>query len=185
MPLTGAHQCGTVRTSHSDGVWYLQYQTPSPQHTLSERACNVYYHSSRTPDPNATPRQYLPDRDGIAHRMNGSGYVRMAYEYIAIKAHCCERTAIRQVARLVEEYGVFRKYVFRTTYGHAINLYQYCGTIPHRASPPVTTQCDTMSSILPDPEREKECAASGPGEAKKSLALRHHDRRQRGLDQNV
>ena len=94
----------------------------------------------------------------IAHRMNGSGYVRMAYAYIAVKAHCCERTAMRQVARLVEEYGVFRKYVFRTKYGNAMNLYQYRGTIPHRASPPVTTQGDTVSSSLPDPEREKDTA---------------------------
>ena len=92
----------------------------------------------------------------IAHRMNGSGYVRMAYEYIALKAHCCERTAIRQVARLVDDYRMFRKYVFRTTHGNAINLYQYLGHIPHQASPPVTTQGDSLSVILPDPEREKE-----------------------------
>lgn len=92
----------------------------------------------------------------IAHRMNGSGYVRMAYDYIALKAHCCKRTAISQVARLVDEHQLFRKYVFRTTHGNAINLYQYRGAIVHQASPPVTTQGATVASILPVPEREKD-----------------------------
>jgi hypothetical protein len=82
----------------------------------------------------------------------------MAYEYIALKAHCCKRTAMSQVARLVEEHRLFRKVVLHTKYGTAINLYQYLGHIPHQASPPVTTQGATVASILPDPEREKDSA---------------------------
>ena len=92
----------------------------------------------------------------IAHRMNRSGYVRMAYEYIALKAHCCKRTAISQVARLCTEHRLFRKYVFHTKHGNAINLYQYRGPIVHRASPPVTTHGATVASMLPEPQREKE-----------------------------
>lgn len=92
----------------------------------------------------------------IAHRMNSSGYVRMAYDYIAMKAHCCKRTAISQVARLITEHRLFRKYVFRTKHGNAINLYQYRGTIVHQASPPATTRGATVATSLPPPEREKE-----------------------------
>lgn len=91
----------------------------------------------------------------LGHRMNGSGFGRVSYQYLAWKAHCCLRTAVTQIARLVKM-GLIRKTVIRTREGYARNLYQYRGALLHTASPPVTAHSARPVSILPDPEREKE-----------------------------
>jgi hypothetical protein len=93
----------------------------------------------------------------LAHRMNGSGYGRVSYQFLAWKAHCSRRTAFRQIARLLEM-GLISKTVIRTREGYAWNLYQYRGPRVHSASPPVTTHGDSLSATLPDPEREKDTA---------------------------
>lgn len=92
----------------------------------------------------------------LAHRLNSSGYGRVAYQFLAWKAHCSRRTAIRQIDRLIDQYHLFRKTVIRTREGYAWNLYQYVGPRTQHAAPPVTTHGDTVPSILPEPEREKE-----------------------------
>jgi hypothetical protein len=92
----------------------------------------------------------------IAHRMNNAGYGRVSYQFLAWKAHCCRQTAITQVARLVDDYRLFRKHTFRTPHGNAINLYQYIGPRVHTASPPVTAHGQTLRPTLPEAEREKD-----------------------------
>jgi len=91
----------------------------------------------------------------LAHRMNGSGYGRVSYQYLAWKAHCCRRTAITQVKKLLD-LGLIRKTVIRTREGYAWNLYQYIGPRIHTASPPVTTHGATSVRTLPEDQREKE-----------------------------
>jgi hypothetical protein len=92
----------------------------------------------------------------LAHRMNGQGYGRVAYSYLAHKAHCSPRTAIRQIATLLE-LRLIRKVVTRTPHGCDWNHYYYIGPRVHSASPPRTTRYDTVSRTLPHPEeREKE-----------------------------
>jgi hypothetical protein len=91
----------------------------------------------------------------LAHRLNSSGFGRVAYRFLAWKAHCSPRTAMRQVARLLDM-GLIKKVVMRTREGYAWNLYQYIGARPHTASPPITTHSDSLSGTLPPPEREKE-----------------------------
>jgi hypothetical protein len=93
----------------------------------------------------------------LAHRMNSSGYGRVSYQFLAWKAHCCRRTAITHMARLLA-LGLIRKTVLRTREGYAWNLYQYVGPRVHTASPPATTHGARVVSTLPDPEREKERA---------------------------
>ena len=91
----------------------------------------------------------------LAHRMNSAGYGRVAYQFLAWKAHCCRRTAITQVGNLIGM-GLFRKTVFRTKEGYAWNLYQYIGPRVHTASPPVTTHGARVASTLPTPKPEEE-----------------------------
>ncbi len=91
----------------------------------------------------------------LAHRLNGSGYGRVSYQFLAWKAHCCRRTAVTQIARLVA-LGLIRKTVLRTREGYAWNLYRYRGPLVHTASPPVTTHGARPASTLPDPAREKD-----------------------------
>jgi hypothetical protein len=93
----------------------------------------------------------------LAHRMNGSGYGRVSYQFLAWKAHCCRRTAVTQIARLVA-LGLIRKTVMRTREGYAWNLYQYRGALGHTASPPVKAHGASPASTLPPPEREKDRA---------------------------
>src|SRR5262245_59179254 len=85
----------------------------------------------------------------LAHRMNGQGYGRVSYPYLAWKVHCCRRTAITQIAKLLD-LGLIRKTVIRTKTGNAWNLYQYIGPRIHTASPPVTTRGASVASTLPD-----------------------------------
>ena len=64
----------------------------------------------------AALRHYAPRLRGntfliateLAHRMNGQGYGRVAYSYLASKAHCCKQTAITQIAKLLD-LGLIRK----------------------------------------------------------------------------
>ena len=91
----------------------------------------------------------------LAHRLNGSGYGRVSYQFLAWKAHCCRRTAVTQIARLVA-LGLIRKTVLHTKEGYAWNLYQYRGPLGHTASPPVTTHGAKLARTLPPPEREKD-----------------------------
>ena len=92
----------------------------------------------------------------LAHRMNGSGYGRVAYSYLAHKAHCCKQTAITQIAKLLD-LGLIRKTTILTTEGYGWNLYLYCGPRVHSASPPGKTRCPKVGQTLPHPEeREKE-----------------------------
>jgi hypothetical protein len=109
-------------------------------------------------------RRYAPRLRGntfliateLAHRMNGQGYGRVAYSYLAHKAHCSPRTAIRQIAKLLD-LGLIRKVVIRTPMGCDWNQYYYIGPRVHSASPPVKTRYDNLSRTLPKPEeREKE-----------------------------
>src|SRR5262245_16457826 len=93
----------------------------------------------------------------LAHRMNGQGYGRVSYQYLAWKAHCCRRTAITQIAKLLD-LGIIAKTVIRTKEGYAWNLYKYIGLRVPTAFPPGTTHGATVTSTLPDPEREKERA---------------------------
>ena len=91
----------------------------------------------------------------LAHRMNGSGFGRVSYQYLAWKAHCCRQTAITQIARL-QGLGLIRKTVIRTKAGYAWNHYQYIGPRTQTAAPPVTAHSQKGGSTLPDPEREKD-----------------------------
>ena len=92
----------------------------------------------------------------LAHRMNGSGTGRVSYQFLAWKAHCCRRTAITQIANLLEM-GLISKTVIRTKEGYGWNLYQYRGPRVHSASPPGKTHGATVASTLPHPEeRAKE-----------------------------
>ena len=91
----------------------------------------------------------------LAHRMNKQGYGRVSYQYLAWKAHCCRRTAITQIAKLLD-LGLIAKTVIRTKEGYAWNLYKYIGPRVHTASPPGTTHGASVVRTLPDPEREKE-----------------------------
>jgi len=93
----------------------------------------------------------------LAHRMNSQGYGRASYQYLAWKAHCCRRTAITQIAKLLD-LGLIRKTVIRTKEGYAWNLYKYLGPRVHTASPPTTTHGAKVARTLPDHEREKETA---------------------------
>ena len=105
----------------------------------------------------------------LAHRMNGQGYGRVAYSYLASKAHCCKQTAITQIAKLLD-LGLIRRSRSLTTAGYGWNLYIYCGPRVHSASPPATTRCPKVGQTLPHPEREKE------------LSLREElDRQKKGL----
>jgi hypothetical protein len=90
----------------------------------------------------------------LAHRMNPQGYGCVSYQFLAWKAHCCRRTAITQIARLLAM-GLISKTVMRTREGYAWNLYQYRGPRVHTASPPVSTHGAKGAATLPDPEREK------------------------------
>ena len=91
----------------------------------------------------------------LAHRMNPQGYGRVSYQFLAWKAHCCRRTAITQIARLLAM-GLISKTVMRTREGYAWNLYQYRGPRVHTASPPVSTHSVRVVLMLPDLEREKD-----------------------------
>jgi hypothetical protein len=91
----------------------------------------------------------------LAHRMNPQGYGCVSYQFLAWKAHCCRRTAINQIARLLEM-GLIRKTVMRTKEGYAWNHYHYIGPRLHTASPPVTTHGARIAATLPEAEREKD-----------------------------
>jgi hypothetical protein len=88
----------------------------------------------------------------LAHRMNDAGVGRVSYQFLAWKAHCCLRTAVSQVARLIDKHRLFRKQRFRTAHGNAINLYQYIGPRLSRAFPPATTHSATVAKTLPQPK---------------------------------
>ena len=111
----------------------------------------------------AAVRRYTPRLRGntfliateLAHRMNAQGIGRVAYHYLAWKAHCSTRTAIRQIATLLD-LGLIKKIVIRTKAGFAWNLYHYIGPRVHTASPLGKTRCDRVSQTLPEAEREKE-----------------------------
>jgi len=102
----------------------------------------------------------------LAHRMNGQGYGRVSYQYLAWKAHCCRRTAIAQIAKLLD-LGIISKTVIRTKEGYAWNLYKYIGQRVHTASPPATTHGAKVARTLPDPEREKESSLRDEWERQK------------------
>lgn len=91
----------------------------------------------------------------LAHRMNSAGYGRVSYQFLAWKAHCCRRTAVTHIARLVT-LGLLTKTVIRTREGYAWNLYQYRGPLSHTASPPTAAHGASPASTLPDAEREKD-----------------------------
>jgi hypothetical protein len=91
----------------------------------------------------------------LAHRMNGQGYGRVSYQFLAWKAHCCRRTAITQIAKLVE-LRLIRKTTIPTTTGYPWNLYHYIGPRVHTASPPVPTHGAKPASTLPEAKKEKE-----------------------------
>ena len=111
----------------------------------------------------AAIRRYAPRLRGntflvaleLAHRMNAQGLGSVSYQFLAWKAHCCRRTAITQIATLLE-LGLLKKTVIRTPAGYAWNLYQYIGPRVHTASPPVTTHGAKVVRTLPEAEREKE-----------------------------
>src|SRR5262245_5618597 len=94
----------------------------------------------------------------LAHRMNSAGYGRVAYHYLAWKAHCCRRTAINQIAKLTDPaLKLFRKTVIRTKNGNAWNLYQYIGPRVHTAFPPITTRGAKGASTLPEDKQNQGC----------------------------
>jgi hypothetical protein len=122
----------------------------------------------------AAVRRYAPRLRGntfliateLARRMNGQGYGRVAYRYLAGKAHCSTRTAIRQIATLLD-LGLIRKVVTHTSQGCDWNQYYYIGPPVHSASPPRKTRCDTLSRTLPNSEREKELSLRDEWEKQK------------------
>ena len=106
----------------------------------------------------------------LAHRMNGQGYGRVAYRYLASKAHCCKQTAITHIAKLLD-LGLIRRSRSLTTEGYGWNLYIYCGPRVHSASPPAKTRCPKVGQTLPHPE-----------ERAKELSLREDlERQKKGL----
>jgi hypothetical protein len=105
----------------------------------------------------------------IGHRMNRSGYVRMAHQMIAWKTGYSLRTAYRHAAQLCAM-GIFQKTVYRTASGYGWNLYKCLLPLPafYLASP-ATTHGDSVSGTLPPAKTEEE----------KSLSLREEIRLQR------
>ena len=103
----------------------------------------------------------------VGHRMNTSGYGRVAYQMMAYATGYSRRTAIRHMHKLVRM-GIFAKTVYRLANGYAINLYKCLLSPPafYRRAP-ATTHGDTVTSILPPPKTEEE----------KSLSLREEIRR--------
>ena len=87
--------------------------------------------------------------------MNSAGFGRVAYSYLALKAHCCKQTAITHIAKLLD-LRLIRRSRYLTKTGYGLNLYQYCGPRVHVASPPVTARCPKVGQTLPTPEIEKE-----------------------------
>ena len=71
----------------------------------------------------------------LAHRMNSRGCVRVSYQFLAWKAHCCKKTAMTHVQKLLT-IGLFTKHVTRTYYGYDWNRYAYTGPWPSGLGPP-------------------------------------------------
>jgi hypothetical protein len=91
----------------------------------------------------------------IAHRMSSSGVGHLAYSYLADKAACCERTAIRHVKKLVH-LGLFRVHHTHTPAGYGWNRYEYVGPPVSPPVPPATTRYDWQSEKFPRPASEEE-----------------------------
>lgn len=104
----------------------------------------------------------------LAHRMNSAGYGRVAYQFLAWKAHCCRRTAITQMAKLIA-LNLYRKTVIRTKSGNAWNLYQYIGPRVHTASPPGTTRGATLARTLPEDKQTQGCLRREERDKEESL----------------
>jgi len=88
----------------------------------------------------------------IAHRMSSSGVGRIAYSFLADKAACSVRTAIRHVQRLVE-LGLFRKRHTHTPEGYGWNVYEYIGPRLARAPSPATARYDWLAEKHQPSER--------------------------------
>jgi len=103
----------------------------------------------------------------LGHRMNQSGYGRVAYQMMAHATGYSRRTAIRHMHKLVAM-KIFAKTVYRLANGYAINLYKCLLSPPayYRAAPAMT-HGDSVSSILPPPKTDTE----------KNLSLREEIRR--------
>jgi hypothetical protein len=109
----------------------------------------------------------------LAHRADGfSGEVTVSYQYLAWKCHTSRRTAIRHIAKLFA-LGILRVQRFYQA-GHrwSANKYKFClaWEYPPRRQDPDRQQAfgrvpgthtahkgngDTMTPILPPPEKEK------------------------------
>lgn len=91
----------------------------------------------------------------IAHRMNSNGIGRIAYSFLAHKAACSIRTAIRHVKKLVA-LGLFRKRTTKAATGYSWNVYEYTGPRAQPPPPPITTHYANLTPSLPEAEREKD-----------------------------
>jgi hypothetical protein len=93
----------------------------------------------------------------IAHKMtNYDRKCRIAYSYLAKKAHCSIRTAFRQVEKLINLWGLFRKKTTRLQNGYDWNEYEYIGPmLPERPPKSTTALYDWMSDKFPIPAREE------------------------------
>lgn len=90
----------------------------------------------------------------IAHRMSSSGVGRIAYSFLASKAACSVRTAIRHVKRLVA-LGLFRKRHTHTPAGYGWNVYEYTGPRLQRPPASATTRYDWVTEKDPQPAGEE------------------------------
>ena len=88
----------------------------------------------------------------VGHRMNTSGYGRVAYQMMAYATGYSRRTAIRHMHKLVRM-GIFAKTVYRLANGYAINLYKCLLSPPafYRRAP-ATTHGDSVTPTLPTPK---------------------------------
>lgn len=106
----------------------------------------------------------------IAHRMSSSGMGRIAYRFLADKAACSVRTAIRHVKRLVA-LGLFRKRHTHTPAGYGWNVYEYTGPRLARPPAPATTRYDWLAPKFPPPAKEEEKVRSLREKIAKKRAL--------------
>ena len=90
----------------------------------------------------------------LAHRASIYGVVRISYAYLAAKAHCSKRTAMRHIQRLIDA-GIIRK-VVTWIKGNCCEWNQYTFVIPWDKQP-ARGGSDKTASSLPQQEREKNC----------------------------
>lgn len=105
----------------------------------------------------------------LAHRADRSGTVHMSHSYHAHKIGGCTRTAQRHIEKLID-LGILRKTVTRLAKGlYAWNTYTFLIPFDRNTAHPFSidtsssrkkSPMDNVSTILPDPEGEKEKTVS-------------------------